>query len=107
MEVNVSRSIVGVIPGDFNGDAHLDFVIVTAESKAKPTDYRLDYAMGQMQGNLEHEGKWYLSALKAIPAEGVIFQSQPTVLDYDGNTVPDLLVQKDGKLERLFVRDPG
>ena len=108
--MNASRAIVGVIPGDFNGDLILDFVIVTvdAAAKANPTgNYRLDYAMGGMAGIVEHERKWYLSPLKAIPHEGDIFDSQPTVLDYDGNTVPDLLVQKDGKMERLFVKDTG
>ena len=107
MEVNASRAIVGVIPGDFNGDLILDFVIVTVDgtAKANPTGkYRLNYAMGGMQGI---ERNWYLSPLKAIPQEGDVFDSQPTVLDYDGNTVPDLLVQKDGKMERLFVKNTG
>jgi len=97
-----ARKIVSVIPGDFNGDMILDLVIVTVEttpSASPATSYRLHVSWGKRVGK-----QWQLTAEKSFPDETDI-DRQPVVIDYDGNTVPDFLVQVKGSIYRLFVLD--
>ena len=90
------KEIVGVIPGDYDGDMTLDLIVIVKNSQK----YDLHVSWGQREVN----GDMILEEPQLI-AQGKSLDSQPTVLDYDGNTVPDFLVQKNGKIERLFVEN--
>ena len=87
-------------PGDFDGDLVLDLIIVATSAAA--SSYHL-YASWGSTSNEE----WQLASPKEflVGADGKKIERQPTVLDYDGNTVPDLLVQKedDGKIYRVKI----
>jgi len=101
------RSIVSVIPGDFDGDMVLDLVIVTTPNTPTADSYRLYVSWGSSRGAAGH---WKLDTAAAFPGsddKSSDLLRQPTVLDFDGNTVPDLLVQEKDSLRRLFVNSLG
>lgn len=99
--VKVTDPIKSVVPGDFDGDMSLDLMIVTDSFKLYIS-----------WGSKSHEGIWQLATPQPFPASNGELLRQPIVWDYDGNTVPDLLVQvkeddDSFSFQRLFVSNPG
>ena len=87
----------------------LDLVIVTTTATPDPDSYCLYVSWGK--GN-PSSNQWKLDPAAAIPGSdgaAIDLLRQPTVLDFDGNTVPDLLVQlkSDRSIRRLFVGKLG
>ena len=85
----------------------LDLVIVTTPNTPTADSYRLYVSWGSSRGAAGH---WKLDTAAAFPGsddKSSDLLRQPTVLDFDGNTVPDLLVQEKDSLRRLFVNSLG
>jgi len=86
-------TIVNTSPGDYNGDLYLDLLIVV-----KTQEF---YHLYLSQGNMNEADKarqWSLSDPELIEINGKALNltCQPAVFDYDGNSIPDLLIQESG-----------
>ena len=90
------RGLVGLIPGDFDGNGQLDAVAITTHERCADVGalrmHLCDHSMGcatAVDGSVE-EARAALEAT-ALPMDGGAMMSQPLTLDLNGDMRPDLL----------------
>lgn len=90
--LNVSSTIVNIVPGDFNGDSIIDMLVVHDSVDSKQSaEYQMSLFLGRKQSRYEND-------LQPEIQVGVAILDQPFAADVDGDGKLDLLVSvKDNK----------
>lgn len=103
IDIPGDRDIDGVFPGDFNGDLVLDIIVATR--KDKDDERHLYIAWGNDNSSTGNTIRWELQAADEIKYDEkpLVLEREPTIFDYNGDTVPDLIVQVEGQLWVLNV----
>ncbi len=89
-----SDIIVGVIPGDFNGDAMMDVMVVTQISPDAPQRFNIWIFKGD-RATLE------CNTAKAPLLKEV--RSHPLILDYNGDMIADFIVETENCTRELWT----
>ncbi|KAI8919600.1 hypothetical protein BC831DRAFT_481146, partial [Entophlyctis helioformis] len=90
----VQLTITNVIPGDFNYDGKLDFVLFGQLDPGRTKDVDLYFQLFLGDGHGSAEG---------MPNKNVAEISQPFIVDYDGTMVPSLMGHVRGEPNVLSV----